>query len=276
MDAIVPGEPSPRELSWLDASIVTDVTPDGKTVLIMESGEGGGPNQSIYVRGTDGAAATLIGEGNALALSADGRWVLASPPHDRGRLILLPTGSGSPRLVELEGLQKPTGGVFTPDGKGLIVEDWPNGQPRRVYSVSLEGGKPRPIARAGLRLTSFGGPVSPDGRFVVLIDENIKSFLVPFGGGEPTPIPGLASGEFPIQWTPDGRFLYTHHGGGVPARISRLELATGRKESFRELSPMDPVGVTSIEKIAMTPDGTCVLYSYRHNLSDLYVLDGLK
>ena len=38
-----PGDEKERELSWLDYSLATDLSPDGKTLLITESGEGGGP-----------------------------------------------------------------------------------------------------------------------------------------------------------------------------------------------------------------------------------------
>jgi len=274
LDGVVPGESSLRELSWLDASSAEDVTPDGKTILIVESGEGAGPNQTIYVRGTDGSAATPIGEGTGSSLSPDGRFVVSSVPNNPGKLTLLPTGSGSPRTLEFEGLQSVAGGVFLPDGKRLVIEA--KGQSPQVYVAPFEGGKPRPITPSGWKLTPFGNPVSPDGRLVVVMNGDGKSSLVPIEGGDPAPIPGLADGEFPIQWTADGRAVYTHRGGGLPARIWRLEIATGRKELFRELSPMDAIGVTSVEKIVMTPDGRGIFYSYRHNLSDLYVADGLK
>ena len=70
---LAPGERNERDLTWLDSSNVRDLSPDGRTVLIRESSEGGGPNQSIYIRGTDGSPATLIGEGIGHALSPDGR-----------------------------------------------------------------------------------------------------------------------------------------------------------------------------------------------------------
>ena len=100
--------------------------------------------------------------------------------------------------------------------------------------------------------------------------------LVPTEGGKPVPIAGLEAGEFPIQWSADGRSLYTHRGGGLPARIWRVEIATGRRELVREISPTDSVGVMSIEHVSLTPDGRGIAYCYRHNLSDLFVVGGLK
>ena len=46
-----------RDLSWLDWGTLRDVSPDGKIVLFEESGEGGGPGYSVYVRNLDGSPA---------------------------------------------------------------------------------------------------------------------------------------------------------------------------------------------------------------------------
>jgi hypothetical protein len=86
----------------------------------------------------------------------------------------------------------------------------------------------------------------------------------------------MEAGEFPVQWSPDGRFLYIHRGGGFPGKIWKLEIATGRRELLREIALADPAGVTSIEQIFLTPDARTLVYGYYHNLSDLYVVSGLK
>src|SRR5262249_61199045 len=132
-----------------------------------------------------------------------------------------------------------------PDGKRVLLQDEPPGQPTRVYVVSLDGGKPRPLTSPGLGLTAFGNPISPDGRLAALIDNQGKTFLVPVDGGAPTALAGIDEGEIPIQWSADGRAIFTYHGGGLPAKVWRLEIATGRKELLRELSPMDPAGGAS-------------------------------
>ena len=274
--ALSSDEKNERELSWLEASNLRALSPDGRTVLIAENGEGGGLNQSIYLRGTDGSPATLIGEGRGHALSPDGLWALSTAPTTPPRLVLLPTGPGSPRTLEFEGLTGGASGVFFPDGKRLLLVDSPPGQLPRVFVAPIEGTKPRPLGSPGHSLPICGNPISPDGRLAVLIDNDKKSFLFPTDGGAPAPIAGLAEGEFPIQWSADGRFLYTHRGGELPAKVWRLEISTGRKELVKELAPSDPAGVTSIDGVFVTPDGRSFAYYLRHNLSDLYVAAGLK
>jgi hypothetical protein len=62
----------------------------------------------------------------------------------------------------------------------------------------------------------------------------------------------------------------------VPAKVWKLDIATGRRELFREIVPADVAGVTSIEVIFLTPDARTLIYGYTHNLSDLYVVSNLK
>src|SRR4029450_266657 len=50
-----------HDLSWLDLSRLTQLSPDGRQVLFVESGEGGGPEYSTYVRRTDRHAPVRIG-----------------------------------------------------------------------------------------------------------------------------------------------------------------------------------------------------------------------
>ena len=73
-------EPEGRELSWLDASWLIDLSSDGRTVLLNEAGEGSGALVVAYLRGTDGSPAVKLGEGEGLGISPDGKWVLAAEP----------------------------------------------------------------------------------------------------------------------------------------------------------------------------------------------------
>ncbi len=273
---LAPGESKERELTWLDASRLVDLSADGKSLLISEEGEGASQNPAVYVRKTDGSPATLIGEGRGRSLSPDGRWVLTTSATSPHQLVLLPTGPGSLRPLKFDGVSEGAEGIFFPDGKRLLLQDAPSGQPPQLFVASLEGGNPRPLGPKGFKTPPFGKPISPDGSLVVVVDADGKVFLCPTSGGSMKPVENLEPREFPIQWSPEGRFLYTHRGGELPAKIWRYELAIGRKELFKELSPADPAGVTSIDAILLTPDARSYVYSYAHNLSDLYIVDGLK
>jgi hypothetical protein len=100
--------------------------------------------------------------------------------------------------------------------------------------------------------------------------------LYPIDGGPSRAIPGIMAGEEPIQWSNDERFLYVRDSGRVPAKVYRLDLATGRRELSKEIAPADPAGVGRIYKVFMTPDASTYVYSYDRLLSVLNLVEGLK
>jgi len=55
-----------------------------------------------------------------------------------------------------------------------------------------------------------------------------------------------------------------------------VDLATGRREDWKELAPSDPAGVKTISPVRFSADGKSYAYSYYRVLSDLYVVEGLK
>ncbi|HZE88719.1 MAG TPA: WD40 repeat domain-containing protein [Verrucomicrobiae bacterium] len=275
--AMLAGDPRERDLSWLDSSFAADLTPDGKTLVLTERGEGGGADSSIYLRDAEGGAATLIGEGQAFSLSPDGKWVLSRQSSDnRERISLLPTGSGNPVEVKTPGLVGYTWGNWFPDGRRLLLDAREADHAPRLYVVPVEGGAPKAISPDGFSLKTFGGSISPDGRLVAAIDPNGLAWLLPAEGGDGKPIAGMVAGEVPLQFSADGRSLFVVKGGEIPGRLWRLDLATTKRERVAELMPADPAGVTTLESILITPDARSYAYSYHNNISDLYLVDGLK
>ncbi len=67
-----------------------------------------------------------------------------------------------------------------------------------------------------------------------------------------------------------------YRAGDLPAKISRLDLATGEKQSWREIMPSDSAGITDIGPILITPDSKSYVYEYGRTLSDLYLVEGFK
>src|SRR5207302_10135397 len=90
------GGKAERTLSWLDESLVADLSRDGRFLLFSEVGGGGGSRGAIYLRPTGGGDAVRLGEGFALALSPEGTWARTMESRTPPRLILLPAGAGQP------------------------------------------------------------------------------------------------------------------------------------------------------------------------------------
>ena len=263
-----------RELSWLDWSQATDITADGKTLLFAESGEGGGPGYSVYIRKTDGSPAVRLGEGNTWGLSPDGKWALAAIKLATDpQMVLYPTGSGEARPLPREGLRLQTGGWF-PDGTRLAVTANEPGHGPRIFIWDIAGGKPRALTPEGYRSVRRG--VSPDGKYIVARGPDQKLYLYPSVGGEPTVVPGAASEDTPCGWSADGRSIYVYRRADLPAKVYLLDVTTGQRRLWKELMPADSAGVSGIAPPVMTADGTYYVYSYLRTLSDLYLVEGLK
>jgi hypothetical protein len=56
----------------------------------------------------------------------------------------------------------------------------------------------------------------------------------------------------------------------------RVDLLTGRKSRWLDLTPPDPAGVTGMLLADLTPDGRSYLYFYTRTLADLYVAEGVR
>ena len=101
--------------------------------------------------------------------------------------------------------------------------------------------------------------------------------IAPLEGGASRPIAGLEPGDRPMRFTADGRHLFLRDDSReLPARVFRLDVATGRRELWKELMPGDPAGITTLLPSAISDDGKTILFIYARFLSDLYLAEGLK
>jgi Tol biopolymer transport system component len=273
--ALAPGESKERDLSWLDYSNPRDVTSDGKLVLFFESGEGGGAKYSSYVRKTDGSPAVRLGDGAVQAFSPDGKSALAiergtSTPH----VVIYPVGAGQARILPQAGVS-PRLADWLPDGKRIILQGNEPNRGSRLYVQELATAAIRPFTPEGYRGRGRLA-VSPDGKVVPVVGPDRNFYLYPLDGGEPSRLDGATADDSVIGWTLDGHFLYTYRAGEIPAKVRRLEVASGRTEVVRELIPGDSTGVESIGPVHVVGDGSSYVYGYARTLSDLYVIEGMK
>ena len=273
---LAPGEAKERDLSWLDQGQLSDLSPDGKTILFSYGGEGSGINYAVYLRRTDGSPAIRLGDGDSPRLSPDGKRVLTilfTPPQ----LALLPTGAGEARPLERGPIEHyGREASWFSDGKRIVFQGREPGHDWRYYLQSIEGGLPQPITPEGTTATSKGIFISPDSRLVIASDAQRQLSFYPVEGGAPQPIPHLESEDVISGWSRDGRSLYIARTKEMPIRVYRFDPSTGGRELLKEVSPADPAGIISPNRIFMTPDGKGYVYSVRRILSNLYRVEGLK
>jgi len=270
------GDTRERDMSFLDYSFAADVSPDARSLLFDEEGEAGGANYTVYLRKADGSPPVRLGEGNALALSPDGKWALSILPAPNSPFRLLPTGTGEHRDLSISGISIEQAATWFPDGQRILFAGSEAGHRDRLYVQSIEGGAPRAITPEGITAALPGFAISPDGKVVAAIGADRKAMLYPVEGGEARPIRGLEEKEFPLRFSADGRSLYLWKRGDVPARVTRLDLESGKREAWKDLLPADPAGVERISNVLVTPDGKGYAYCYARLLSDLFVVEGLR
>lgn len=272
---LAPGEIKERELSWFDRSSLRDIAADGKAILFSEVGDGGGPRYSVYLRKLDGSPALRLGDGAAQGLSRDGKWALSIVGDVQSTgLALFPTGAGPSRALPREDIHYQHATWF-PDGRRLLILGSEPGRGLRLYVRDVLGGKAMPITPEGVSVSRV--PPSPDGRLAIAKGPDGKLKLFPIAGGPAIEVAGnISNDEEPVQWTEGAGGLFIFHSGEVPARIFRLNLATGQKEPWKQLMPTDTTGVFDINQPVMTNDGEGYAYSYSRLLSNVYLVEGLK
>ena len=272
MIGLSPGDAKEHDLSWLDWSVPNDLSPDGRTVLFTESGEGGGPKYAVYLRKMDGSPAIRLSDGAGMALSPDGKWALARSTTTPAPLFLLPTGVGEAKPLSNDSINH-LNGCWLPDGKQLVFSGNEAGHGFRLYVTSPGEGKPRPISPEGVNPAVV---LSAKGDFAASVGPDHKIYLYPTAGGEPVLVPGAEPDEAPTGWSADGRSLYVFRFGQIPAKVYELDLSTGKRKLWKELVPADAAGIDTIRGVAITPDARAYVYGYIRTLSDLYLVEGLK
>jgi len=269
----VPNFGPERDSSWLDWSILADLSPDGKTLLFSETREGGGAKSAVYLRRLDAPAPVRLAEGSGDALSPDGKWALV---HQGAKLVIVPTGSGMARELKIDGSFDP-GAVWMPDSKRVIVAGVVGRGAYRLHIVDTLDEIAKPLSPENI----WGGgtrafAASPDSRFVAGMTADELIALYPVDGSAPIPLRGVEKGEIPVQFSTDGSALFVYRPTSLPARVYRVTLATGARELWKEFTPADPAGVYRIAPVIVTPDGMSYAYDAVRALSDLYVAEGMK
>jgi hypothetical protein len=276
-----PGEADERELGVFHWSWVVDLSADGREVLIREGAPQlplplrgplvGRDAVATYVRPTSGAPPVRLGDGLPLALSPDGRWVFVASFDRRPRFELTPTGSGEPRTLRLERFESVEAAWLLDEGH-LVIDAAERGRLSRVFLVDVSGGEVRPITAEGV--VSIRGSQGDGSVIGAAADGTLARY--PLRGGDPQPtLARLPSGTVPIRATGDGRFVLVGVGG-LPYRVHRLELATGRMTPWRALQPDDLTGVPGLGPLAVSADGGAYAYTYGRYLEDLYLVEGLR
>jgi eukaryotic-like serine/threonine-protein kinase len=260
-----------RDLSWLGATSLADLSPDGTLALISEIVGSRGPRQDAvsYLRKMDGSPPVRLADTAPVALSPDGKWVV-SVAEATGEFSLVPTGAGEHRALNLKGFQR----IFWyPDSRRLLVSTDRAGPKTRCYSLSIEHGTREAVTPEGV---VCGLPPSPDGTELLVRTQQNGWLTYSLRTGAMRAVAGLASSENPMQWGADNRSLFVQREPLPFATIDLLNLKTGQRRLWREIALDDPAGFNlSVSNVLVAPNGS-YCYSYLQGLSELYLVEGLR
>ncbi len=268
MVALPQGETRERDISWFADSDPSEISSDGRMVLFTDEG-------MIFLRATDGASPAIqLGRGHGFAMSPDGKWVAAYARRSgsgQPEITLLPTGAGESRTLKGGGILYSNGGLWPPDGRRLLLHGRQPGRPLRTFVQEVAGGNPRPFTPEGVRAVDF----SPDGKLILAKDEEGRLFLFPAETGPARPVPGPLEPSWNMTFSADGRSLFVVESLASSARVFRRDIATGRRELWKEISVSDPAGVLMFEP-HLARDGKSYVAACWSLRTNLYLVEGLK
>ena len=120
----------------------------------------------------------------------------------------------------------------------------------------------------GTRVQKF----SPSGQFLLMFGAGVNKT----SGADTCTKTDIEAGDVPIRWSTDERSLLVFRKSESVPKIYAVDLTTGSNELWKEIIPADPAGIIDVWGVHIAPDDKSYYYSYMRNLSDLYVIEGLR
>jgi serine/threonine protein kinase len=243
---------------FTDSAVYPALSSDGRMLAFIRGDSSFITSGDLYVK--------LLPGGEPVQLTHDPRPKLApsfSPDNSRISYGLdkwdtweVPVLGGEPHML----LPNSSSLTWIEGGKRLLFSEIKEGLHMAVVTTDVDRGNSRDVyVPAGKRSMAHHSYLSPDGRWVLIVEmdsrsEIIPCRIVPFDGSNEIRVVGPPDGAcLSGAWSPDGKWIYltartdTFH-------IWRQRFPDGKPEQFT-------FGPTSQEGIAMAPDGKSLITS---------------
>ena len=273
-----PGDPAEHPYSWLDDTNATAITDDGRALTFVESGEVYyiAQDRQAYYRKTDGSPAVSLGTGQA-AVSPDGKYILTY--GRKNGLTLSPVGLGATKQIPITGLTMVDHVAWSDDNRQIVYEGLAAGKDWNVYRQNADGSSPPELI--ALKGRDAFPVLSADGRVVAMRDAEKGLVLIHLDQSssqnqvarEMISVKASLPDEHPVRFFDQSRSLLTAEVTGKGTSITSIDLATGRRQPFRQLTTRMVVGS---QNMVVTPDLRYYAYAAPNYLSDLYLVENLK
>jgi serine/threonine protein kinase len=259
-----------EDLSWYDWSLGYDISNDGSSVAFGESSAAVNGISTAFLRKTDRSPALLLGEGQPVAISPDGKWVATLNNSQTFNIVLLPTGVGRPQQMTSNNWDYGRSMNWYADGKALLVGAREPGHRARSYRLDIATKKLTPISPEGVA----GCMLSPDNQLIACYAGNTPRIYTA-NGEEVRSLPDLARQDVFDRWTADGKALLVWNFGAT-MRLDRMDAITGQRTIVRDIKSSGQAGVVSMGPCRSTSDAKSYICSEHRALIDLFVATGLK
>jgi serine/threonine protein kinase/Tol biopolymer transport system component len=259
-----------RDLTWLGSSAITDISPDGKSLLF---GDGGAGERSLgtWTRPIDGGDAVRLGAATPGKFSPDGRSIVALTPQLSGpqQILLVPVGPGATRQLTFSQASHSMPSFAGPD---TILFVRSHAGQSEVWRMATDGTDARSLGADGCDMPS----ASPSGRAFLCRGGETKNalYLFPMDRGEGRKLVEIPDGRTIsyARWSGSGAEIFAVTSD---LRFLTIDGSTGGVLAQEALALGKDVGSDSLLSAAFNPDATIQAYSFERSSSGLYLADGL-
>ncbi len=260
----------PKDLTWLGSSLITDISPDGSSLLFEDSGAGE-TSHGTWMRPVDGGDAVRLGTVALGRFSPDERSIIALTHQLSGpqQLVLIPVGPGTTRQLTSSQASHSTPSFAGPDTILFVRSEAGRSE---VWRMATDGTNARSLGAEGCEMPS----ASPSGLSFLCRGGETKGALYVFPMSKGT---GRKLFELPpgktinyARWNGSGEQVFAVTRD---LRFLTIEASSGRVLASESVNLGDAVGSDALIGAAFSADATIQAYSFDRFSSGLYLADGL-
>jgi eukaryotic-like serine/threonine-protein kinase len=259
------------DISWLANTTGPILSADGKTLCFTDESATAGPNYAVSIRSTSGGDVIRLGEGSATQFSSDGKSILAVVFSTPPRIVSYPVGAGEAVRLDGGNFENVSDARWTRDGHVLVSAN-EAGKPARSFLLDPSSHQAQPVGADGI----WDCAPSPDGKVFIARSQSGWSVFPLTGTGEGRPVPSMTSGDYVMQWSPDGTAVYCFHRSDVPSAVDRIDVATGQRTTITTVGDKERPGLVSVLSATMSEDLHTLVYGTLSDNSILYTAETKK
>lgn len=269
-----PGRANDVDLSWLDQSVTSGISHDGRLMGLTDASEFASVDYASIVRKTDGSPAVKLGDGWVSDFTPDGQWVVSVVPSTPPQLRLYPVGTGETRRLDFGAFEALSDAhVWGSNADSVLACGRMSGHVPRCYLHTTSAATWRPVSDDG---ADHGRP-SPDGQLVFTTSPDGSNRMYDLRTGAGRPVPGLRASDQVVRWSPDGKSLWVWQPQTLPVAVDRVDIAGGQRTGLMTFVPSTSgQGMTRIVDLSLADDPRVYSYGTIVQTSQLFVVEGAR